>query len=268
MKIQTMVDQMTDANDQHPRESARVPIYNPYLKANINKKKTLERLMEAGKCKKPGKVKPKVAQAKAAKKKQDEDRTENKELSDKGDRGSWQKHTQLVLLAISGALKNSVGHLTIGKHERFGQWPPFACSPIMELSKDPLNLQNLFGDAKLHEPSDLGQEDFCLPDLVMWAPELRWPQMYPNGTPHCPFCKAASCVRHKGWENYFRRCYGPRGNVALQGKRYMCENTKKSFYSYDPDVMSQAPNYVQAFWRENGFHLTHKSGGECVVLLF
>jgi hypothetical protein len=117
------------ANDQHPRASARVPVYNPYNKSNIIKKKTVERLMEAGKCKKPdmvkpGKVKPKVAQAKAAKKKQDEDRSESNELSDKGDRGSWQKHTQLVLLAVSGALRNSVGHITIGKHERFGRWPP------------------------------------------------------------------------------------------------------------------------------------------------
>jgi hypothetical protein len=255
----------------------KVPIYNPYLKSNINKKKTLEKLMEAGKPKKPpqpkpGKVKPKVAQAKAAKKKQDEDRAEREEKSDKGDRGSWQKHTQFVLVTVSRALKNSVGHVPNGKHEKFGQWPPFACAPAIEPSKDPRNFQKIFGDLKvfgneckqypLHELYDLGQEDFCLPDLVMWAPELRWPEMYANGTPNCPFCKGSTCVRHKGWENYFRRCYGPRCNTALQGKRYTCENTKKTFFSYDPGVMSQAPKYVQAFWRENGFHLTHKAGGE------
>jgi hypothetical protein len=49
-------------------------------------------------------------------------------------------------------------------------------------SKDPRNFQNLFGDLKafgkectqypLHELDELVQEDFCLPDLVMWAPEL------------------------------------------------------------------------------------------------
>jgi hypothetical protein len=255
-----------------------MPIYNPYLKSNINKKKTLQILMEAGKPSKkpqpkPGKkVAPRVAQARGAKKKQDEEKAERKLISDKADRGSWQKHTQFVLVTISGALKNSVGHNPNGKHQQFGRWPPFACPPVMELSKDPRNFQNLFGDIKvfgdecnkypLHELYNLGQEDFCLPDLVMWAPELRWPEMYPNGTPHCPFCKGTSCVRHKGWESYFRRCYGPRCNVALQGKRYTCENTKKSFFSYDSGVMSQAPNYVQAFWRENGFHLTHKAGGE------
>ncbi len=53
-----------------------MPVYNPYNKSNINKNKTDERLMEAGKYKKPdmvkpGKVKPKVVHAKAAKKKQD-----------------------------------------------------------------------------------------------------------------------------------------------------------------------------------------------------
>jgi hypothetical protein len=243
------------ANDQHSRASARVPVYNPYKKSNINKKKTVERLMEAGKCKKPdmvepGKVKPKVAQAKAAKKKQDKDRSESNESSDKGDRGSWRKHAQLVLLAVSGALRDSAQTIwTVAT----------TCS---------LNRQNLFGDAKLDVPPDLSQEDFSLPDLVMWAPELRWPQMHPNGTPHCPFCKATSCVKNKGWESHFRRCCGPRGDVALQGKRHVCENTKKSFCSYDPDVMSQAPNYVQAFWRENGHHLTHKSGGEFILLLF
>jgi hypothetical protein len=264
--------------------NAKVPIHNPYLKSSRIKKKTLEILMEAGKTKKkkknPSQRKdtPKVAQAKASKKKLDEDKAEKNKKSDRGDRGSWQKHTQFVLLTLSGALKNSVGHNPTGKHEKFGKWPPFACSPVIEPSKDPRNFQNLFGDLKafgkectqypLHELDDLLQEDFCLPDLVMWAPELRWPEMYPTGTPNCPFCKGPSCVTHKGWENYFRRCYGPRCNVALQGKRYTCENTSKSFYSYDPDVMSQAPSYVQAFWRENGFHLTHKAGGEYYGVAF
>ena len=234
--------------------------------------------MDAGKTSKkpqtmPGeKVTSKVAQARGAKKKQDEEKAERNVISDKADRGSWQKYTQFVLVTISGALKNSVGHNPNGKHEQFGRWPPFACPPVLELSKDPRNFQNLFGDIKvfgdecnkypLHELSDLGREDFCLPDLVMWAPELRWPEMCPNGTPHCPFCKVTSCVRHKGWESYFRRCHGPRCNVALQGKRHTCESTRKSFFSCDLGVMSQAPNYVQAFWRENGFHLTHRAGGE------
>jgi hypothetical protein len=175
--------------------------------------------MEAGKTKKKKKNlsqrkdTPKVAQAKASKKKLDKDKAEKNKKSDKGDRGSWQKHTRFVLLTLSGALKKLVGHNPTGKHKKFGNWPPFACTPVIEPSKDPCHFQNLFGDLKafgkectqypLHVLDDLVQEDFCLPDLVMWVPELRWPKMYPTGTPNCPFCKGPSCVTHGGGRTIF-----------------------------------------------------------------
>jgi hypothetical protein len=58
-------------------------VHNPYLESNRIKKKTLEILMEAGKTKKKNPLQrkdtPKVAQAKASKKKQDEDRAEKNE---------------------------------------------------------------------------------------------------------------------------------------------------------------------------------------------
>jgi hypothetical protein len=112
--------------------------------------------------------------------------------------------------------------------------------------------------------NELTREDFALPDVMIWAPELRWPHLYMTGRPCCPFHPGQTdCVMHNGYADYPRRCYGPRGNVALQGKRYKCTVQEKlvtgeqySFYSYDISVIVQAPEYVQAYWRENGFRLS------------
>jgi hypothetical protein len=137
--------------------------------------------------------------------------------------------------------------------------------PVLQPSKDPVNFLGLIGDER--QLNALTQEDFALPDLMIWAPELRWEHLYPFGRPCCPFHPGETdCVQHNGYADYPQRCYGPRGNVALQGKRYKCSVQEKqkeetySFYSYDTAVLMQAPEYVKSYWRENGFCLSGGGG--------
>ena len=118
-------------------------------------------------------------------------------------------------------------------------------------------------------------DQFCLKPVLFWAPELRWPKLYLDHKPCCPFHPGeSSCVEHNGWSNYFRRVFDIDGISALTCRRYVCkemrkenagkgkrdEKTKCTFYGYDAAVVSQAPAYVQAYWRQHGFCLTHKGG--------
>jgi hypothetical protein len=196
--------------------------------------------------------------ARAAAASRNANRERQKATSDKAKKGNWQKTTSIFINRMVDLVKKSVGFSENGKHERYGKWPAFAYPPVLQLSKDPVNFLGLIGDER--HLNALTREDFALPDLMIWAPELRWEHLYPSGRPYCPFHPGQTdCVQHNGYADYPRRCYGPRGNVALQGKRYKCSVHEKekeesySFYSYDTAVLMQAPEYVQAYWRENGF---------------
>lgn len=94
---------------------------------------------------------------------------------------------------------------------------------------------------------------------------MRWPALYPNERPQCCWHGTIECVSHIGWSHYPRRCYARRGNVALFGRRYRCtvrEAARKApftFFSYATPVLKTAPAYVQGYWRNHGFRITHKA---------
>jgi hypothetical protein len=118
----------------------------------------------------------------------------------------------------------------------------------------------------------LDRGDFALPNVMVWGPERRFPQLYPHERPACKFHAGNySCVRHLGISHYPRRCYGARKTTAVYPFRYECEVRRKqnentaqkltyTFHSTDPEVIAAAPPYVQAQWREHGFCLTFKGG--------
>jgi hypothetical protein len=263
-------------------------VSNPYSKENREKRKAeqekrqaeqrgkdaFSKMMKNMNKKKPPPKPPKKlvdplrsATQRAAAALRNEKRERRNASSDKAKKGGWQKRTSRFITAmIDLVTKSSVGFRENGKHERYGKWPSFAYPPVLQPSKDPVNFLGLIGDER--HLNELTREDFALPDLMIWAPELRWEHLYPSGRPCCPFHPGQTdCVQHHGYADYPRRCYGPRGNVALQGKRYKCAVREKqkeepyTFYSYDTAVLIQAPEYVQAYWRENGFRL---SGGGAV----
>jgi hypothetical protein len=251
-------------------------VSNPYSKENREKrqaeqrgKDTFNKMMRNMNRKQPPKPPKKPvdslrsASARAAAALRNANRERRNASSDKAKKGSWQKTTSIFITGMVDLVKKSVGFSENGKHERYGKWPAFAYPPVIQPSKDPVNFLGLIGDER--QLNELTREDFALPDLMIWAPELRWEHLYPSGRPCCPFHPGRTdCVQHNGYADYPRRCYGPRGNVALQGKRYKCSVREKqkeepyTFYSYDTAVLMQAPDYVKSYWRENGFRL---SGG-------
>lgn len=67
----------------------------------------------------------------------------------------------------------------------------------------------------------LAREDFCLPALVLWAPELQFPQYYENGRPACIFHRGCyDCVESKGWRNLPRRGVAEKAVAYVWGKSY------------------------------------------------
>ncbi len=61
----------------------------------------------------------------------------------------------------------------------------------------------------------LDMQDFCLPDVVVWVPELLYPELYPRGLPPCKFHGTAECVGSEGWARSPRHCY----DLQVQDKR-------------------------------------------------
>ena len=180
-------------------------------------------------------------------------------------KGDWQSKTWDFLTKVLNCVKKNVGFSQHGDRQLRGQWPSFCYSPLVQPSKDPLNWRNILGDEV--EEDDLTKSDFAMPDLMILSPEERWPQLYPDGKPCCPFHPGfTDCVEHLGYSHYFRRCYGCRNNVALIGRRYKCTilekrgDQKYTFFSYSAGVLNQAPAYVQGWWRDNGFRLSHRAG--------
>ena len=148
-----------------------------------------------------------------------------------------------------------------GKHELIELWPGFAYCSLIEPSADPINFKKLMAGADETVAFDSAvKEDFALPALMIWAPELRWPEFNPALQPKCPFHKTSDCVEHKGIGQHVRRCYARFGNVALAKRRYICTHrkdvTKENPYGFDSvqkDVMDLAPDYVQGYWLASTF---------------
>lgn len=200
--------------------------------------------------------------AKVAAAKRKEDRAAKQLKGDFGKRGNWQACTWRFFRLVVDKLKESAWFEETGNHKRQGQWPAFAYG-VIQPSKDPVHFFLLSGCIEIREPHELTPQDFALPDWLIWDPELRWPSRYPDGHSCCLFHPGkTSCVTLNGYTDYVRRCFGPRGNVALIGRRYLCnirKDEKKepfTFVSYNPGVVNQAPDYVQGYWRENGFKLS------------
>jgi hypothetical protein len=214
-----------------------------------------------------------VAQAAAAQRKKNKE--EKNKNSDIGKKGNWQKRTWNFFAAVVSELKKNVGFEERGQHKRYGAWPKFARGSCIDPSKDPHNHLDLLGEGvgedgiiiAEKEIQELTREDFALPSILVWAPELRWPHLYPEGRPFCAWHRGCTgCVAHLGYSTYTRRCYGPRGNEGLLGRRYKCTARESAgemqycFYNYDAEVLAQAPQYVQGYWRENGYCISEKQG--------
>ena len=281
-----------DDNVPHP---AQPTIINPY--ANISnktgskrnsscqeRKSALDLMMDAsreqGRKKKKKKVRNEptdartdarsnIAKARAAAR-QHQPTNPDLALPSNNSSGDWQSHTWEVFQTILTLIKNKVNFNPRGLHELQGEWPLLAYGTISP-SADPLNfcrmLRQLAGDNEsLDTFRIVKKEDFSVPDLILWAPELRWPLLYPDGRPKCPFHHQTSCVHHLGTAPYVRRCYGAHGNVGLAKRRYKCkihEDQGKKPYCFDStskDVLNLAPEYVKGYWMEHGFFLSHKGG--------
>lgn len=179
--------------------------------------------------------------------------------------GNWSMHTWQFLQCFVEHMKSEVFFEERGSHELQGKWPRLAYSPVIEPSHDPQSWLNVFDDRDDRGIAELGRHDFAYPGVMMWAPELRWPHLYPDGRPMCCFHGKTECVSHIGWSHYPRRCYGTNGNVALIGRRYRCKEkeacreTPFTFFSYSTPVLATAPSYVQAHWRKHGFRITHQA---------
>jgi hypothetical protein len=254
------------------KSSAGVP--NPYSKENKEKrqaeqrgKDTFNKMMSNMNKKKPPPKPPKKpvdslrsTTHKAAAALRNANREKQNASSDKAKKGSWQRTTSLFMTGMIDLVKKAVGFAENGKHERCGKAYP----PVLQPSKDPVNFLGLIGDTRnLNETT---REDFALPDPMIWAPELRWEHLCPCERPCCPFHPGQTgCVQHNGHADCPLR-YGPKGNVALQGKRCKCAVREKekvepcSFCSYNTAVLMQAPECVKASWRENGFCLSGLGG--------
>jgi hypothetical protein len=69
-----------------------------------------------------------------------------------------------------------------------------------------------------------GVEPFYLQKVFVWVPEARWPAAFPAGTPSCPRCERANCVRSNGFVPHVaRRVVGERSTFYMTGRRYECK---------------------------------------------
>jgi hypothetical protein len=199
--------------------------------------------------------------AKASAKKRNENRNAKKHkinasVEDDGHGGTWTSQTWKLLASMKDSLKEAIGFDENGKHEMYGKWPNWAYHPLSDPGSDPVNFLDVMGDDRNIE--ELLRSDFALPSVMFFGPELRWAHLYPDNRPMCPIHKTTNCVIHNGWSDYFRRGYARGGNVAINCRRYLCKETRKSFQSCDPEVLELAPRYVQAWWRKNGFKITYR----------
>lgn len=186
--------------------------------------------------------------------------------------GAWQKRTKETISGLLNWLNSQVSFAERGNHGLTGEWPSLVyTSDVLEPSKDP---QKWIEVTAAMNPAEEGFEftkkllaltpsDFVIPDVFLWSPETRWPYLYPEGRPCCPFHPGqTSCVVHKGFHHYARRCFSEKGNTAFIYRRYFCrvrqekEENPYSFKGIDPQVIEAAPVYVKGFWKQNGYIFT------------
>ena len=149
-----------------------------------------------------------------------------------------------------------------GTPKVLGRWPILASS-LIDPRADPIGFWGNETDA----PPTLTREHFAAVSLLLWAPELRWPHLYPAGRPCCPWHGTTDCVRHNGWPPRPRGAVDETGTTAVWSRSYLCTVRQKtpnqrpySFLGHSADVIAQAPTYVQRWWREFGYHFTWRSG--------
>ena len=148
----------------------------------------------------------------------------------------WSQNTLDFFCLFQKAFTSCVGFDQRGKHEMYGQWPSFHFDACVRPSSNPVNWRALF-DSILHakvidrdkpqqqpKPPVLSREEFTIPDIMVWCPELHWPHLYPSGRPCCKWHNnSVDCVARMGQAHYPRRCYDINGNTALVGYRYKCK---------------------------------------------
>ena len=145
-----------------------------------------------------------------------------------------------------------------------GKFPSWALSKIKGQA-DPYGHNRWRGAADKHgQMQVLSPEDFCYPDLLIWAPELQFPEFYPSGRTKCKFHDSYDCVEYKGWTTEPRHGYDMDGITAIWGRKCRCTvrhaaNEKPFWFrGYDNEVVAKAPHYVQSVWRAEGFMITHR----------
>ena len=175
-----------------------------------------------------------------------------------GRKPSWQPLTLGYINDVRNRITESCGFRERGKHEHFGEWPDFALDVLVSFP-DPLASAQTTTKRDLVDPSY-----FSRPGILFWGPELRWPGLYPKGRPNCPWHRTWECVQHDGWTKYPRRCMEKNKNTALVTRKHHCTIRKAegihpyNFLGTADEVIAQAPAYVQAYWNEHGYVLSHR----------
>ena len=179
-------------------------------------------------------------------------------LGGAGSKPSWNESTLKYILDVRERMIDSVGFDEHGAHDIYGEWPEFASGVTVSYG-DPLSAAK-----SAAERDKIDSTYFSQPDIFFWAPELRWPWLYPHKRPMCPWHHDWQCVRHDGWTFYPRRAIGDSTNIALLGRKHRCivrckaKEKPYNFLGMADEVISQAPDYVQAYWNEHGFILSHR----------
>ena len=131
-----------------------------------------------------------------------------------------------------------------------GRWPPFAVA-LGENRPNP--------HFEFHDNGNLCVDHFNTKKVMFWAPEMTWPLLYPDGRPKCPIHGCTSCVKHRGWRATPRRAVDIDAMAFIWGRAYECKETNQCFSSYSAAVLALAPKTVLNYWKEHGYHVTHKS---------
>jgi hypothetical protein len=187
-------------------------------------------------------------------------------LGGAGSKPSWNESTLRYILDVRERMIDCVGFDEHGAHEMYGEWPEFA-SGVMVSYQDPLSAAKTAAERDKIDPTY-----FSRPDIFFWAPELRWPWLFPHKRPMCPWHNDWQCVRHDGWTFYPRRAIGDSKNIALIGRKHRCivrckaKEKPYNFLGTADKVIAQAPEYVQAYWNEHGFILSHRGAVERSII--
>jgi hypothetical protein len=251
-----------NAGQKQVNQEKDIPESNSFaVMMNASRQQALRTKQKAGDPTRSVTAKMAAASRTANKKRQKEQQPD----TSSGTSGDWQKHSLDFIQRMLDRLKPEVNFNPRGNHELQGSWPDIHYCYLIEPSADVITWKKKVAvEGETVAFDDAVKEDFALPAFMLWAPENRWPDLYPEERPKCPFHKAFNCVEHLGIGNHVRRCYGRNGNVALAKRRYKCtirETTKEHPYCFDSaqkEVMDNAPDYVQGYWREHGFNLSHR----------